>query len=117
MVTNGFGAVYIVNAVELIAEAESILRNRLPYISEDQLVRYLHIAIIRGIEEAGIGQTSTVKHYLHVGDRHWSAINFAAKTIYPLLWQMFQRLNITSWIWFDKLKVVGKRELWLCWTH
>lgn len=116
MITDGFKAVYIVNAQDVLLSMEQILKSRLPELAESQIVHYLHVAIMKGLEQSGLGQTNGLPYYASVGDRHWPAINAAANIVGGDLWRLFQQLSISEWIWIDRLKVVNKRELWFCWT-
>lgn len=116
MITDGFKAVYIVDATDLLSAAEAILKGRLPDLEESQLIHYLHVVVMKGLEQNGLGQTNVKRYVASVGDRHWAAITIATNTIGAGLWQLFQRLGVNGWVWFDRLKIVGKRELWLCWS-
>ena len=118
MITKGLRAVIIVSAEDILFEVHAALRQRLYQVDRPTLDKYTHAIFIRAVESAGIGQVSRecrIKHM--VNDRHVDLVTSIAREIEGLVWRLFNRFHFGEWLWIDDLKIVGGRELWLCWTH
>lgn len=117
MITKGLRAVIIVNAEDLLWELTAAITKKIDPANSRLVDTYRQIVVIRSIEKIGLAQVSRhCKGHFVPDDRLVGWVDALADDSAKGIWYLFSQLGLNGWFWIDDLKIVGGRELWLCWT-